>query len=133
MLMLGLLLSTVLLGTTDAAAEGTQCGPLLLGKGFRANMPGKPTKFASTAQDCCAFCHATAGCKFWTWNGLPPGNGMCYAKASSKIGESHPGMVSGGVAPGPPLPPPPPVHVTLDSAKAISTTGALMISQIQAN
>lgn len=57
-----------------------------------------------------------------TWNGPPPGNGYCYAKASNASGPGSATMVSGGVTVGPPLPPDPPAVITLVSTTAVSTT-----------
>ena len=103
-------------GGVDGATAGEvvgrgNCGQLQPGRGFGPNMPGKPTSYALTAADCCAFCHATPNCKWWTWNGPPPGNNVCYAKASNASGPSYSFMVSGGTGPGPVVPPPPPVVI----------------------
>ena len=114
------LMITVVHGA-DAGNRG-QCGTLLPGQGFAENLPGKPIKRVLSSADCCAFCHATPGCTFWTWNGLPPGNGFCYAKASNKTGGGSSSMVSGGTTPGPPLPPPPPVVVALLPGPPLSVT-----------
>jgi hypothetical protein len=106
-------LTCALLGrmvVTVAAQE--QCGTLVH-YGFGPNMPNKPMRYALTAKDCCAFCHSLEGCKFWTWNGPSPGNGYCYGKASNVRGESSNTSLSGGVAPGPPMPPPLPTHITV--------------------
>lgn len=98
------------------------CGVLLPQKGFGPNLPGKPTKYALTAAECCAFCHSTGNCSYWTWNGPPPGNGMCYAKASNAIMGGSKTMISGGVTPGPPMPPPAPATIKLVSDKVLSVT-----------
>ena len=60
-----------------------------------------------------------------TWNGAPPGNGICYGKASNASGENSPSMVSGGVTPGPAFPPPPPVQIGL-------AAGGKPVSEIEA-
>ena len=112
----------ILLPLSALAATGGQCGTLLPGQGFADNLPGKPTKLALSAADCCAFCHATPGCAYWTWNGLTPGNGLCYAKASDKSGTGSATMVSGGTTAGPPLPPPPPVAVAVQPGHFSSST-----------
>jgi hypothetical protein len=60
-----------------------------------------------------------------SWNGPPPGNGDCYAKAAnSTIRGALPGALSGSTDPskGPPLPPTPPTRLTIASPEAISTT-----------
>jgi hypothetical protein len=116
-------LTTVLaLPVAVAPSSSGQCGELIHGHGFGANLPGKPTQFASTAADCCAFCHATPKCEWWTWNGPPPANGICYAKADNKVATHSATQVSGGVTPGPPMPPAPPVAVRLHSTKVIFVT-----------
>lgn len=59
-----------------------------------------------------------------TWNGPPPGNGDCYAKAANAtLSGSSPTMISGGTSSsGPPLPPQPPTRIALVSAEPVSTT-----------
>jgi len=105
----------LLVALAVAARDDEKCGPLLWHQGYAENLPGKPLVYAESAQQCCDFCHATAGCQFWTWNGVPPGNGNCYAKASNKTegGGGSATMVSGGIGPSPPLPPPPAVKISL--------------------
>ena len=97
------------------------CGALLYGHGYSENLPGKPQSYAESAEECCAFCHATPGCHYWTWNGQPPGNGQCYAKASNKTGGHSATMISGGGRAGP-IPPPPPIEVKLVSAQVLTVT-----------
>ena len=88
---------------------GAQCGSWKFRQGYGPALPGAPSKQVATAQACCAFCHNISGCKFWTWNGAPPGgNGDCYPKAGNVSGGGSPTMVSGGVTPGLPMPPAPP-------------------------
>lgn len=67
-----------------------------------------------------ALTHCPGFCR--TWNGNPPGNGMCYAKASNASGDHSSTMVSGGVDTGPAFPPSPPVRVELVSNTAVSVT-----------
>ena len=154
-----------------SASGGQQCSLLHKGRGFGRNLDGQhgPMRYVSSAQDCCAFCHATAGCELCesrrpiacpplplpllppdpprpppattdpspllnppapapppsgTWNGPPPGNGDCYAKAANAtLSGSSPTMISGGTSSsGPPLPPQPPTRIALVSAEPISTT-----------
>lgn len=118
-----------LLASASAGVRGqATCGEALPGRGFTTNMPGKPMQYAQTAGDCCAFCHATTGCRFWTWNGPPPWNGLCYAKATNTTMAGHDGMVSGGIAPGPPLPPPRAAAITLVSTQPVAETEATYAS-----
>ena len=124
------LLMLVLPALAVAASAAAQCGALIREHGFSANLPGKPMQYCDSIQCCCDFCHATANCEWWTWNGLGAangttatagGNGYCYAKASNASGGGSPSMVSGGTTPGPPVPPPPPIVVALpNGVRAIS-------------
>ena len=96
-------------GVIGAGSAGLQCGEWKFRVGYGPALPGAPSTATHSAQACCAFCHNTSGCLYWTWNGLPPsGNYGCYAKAGNHSGGGSPSMISGGISPGLPLPPAPP-------------------------
>jgi hypothetical protein len=76
------------------------CGEWKFRVGYGPDL-GKPSTTVSSAAACCSFCHNTSGCKFWTWNGPPPGgNGGCFAKGGNDVTAGSPAMVSGGITPG---------------------------------
>ena len=89
------------------SAAPQKCGEWKFRIGYGPAAPGAPSTTVHSAAACCSFCHNTSGCKFWTWNGPPPGNGGCYAKAGNHSGGGSPSMISGGITPGPPIPPAP--------------------------
>jgi hypothetical protein len=72
-MMATLLASLVLLAGTAAAPSQPQCSLLLKGKGYSRNLDGQhgPMRFASSVQDCCAFCHATPGCSLCAFPPAP--------------------------------------------------------------
>ena len=68
-----------------AAAGGAQCGELVYGRGFGANLPGKPQHFAASAQGCCAFCHATPN---WPAK-LPPPPRASHGESEPRATDIH--------------------------------------------
>ena len=52
-------------GSASGGGQQQQCSLLHKGRGFGRNLDGQhgPMRYVSSAQDCCAFCHATAGCE----------------------------------------------------------------------
>lgn len=94
--------------SVPAKHDDAACGHWKVGVGYGPAAPGAPSMTVRSAAECCSWCHNISGCKFWTWNGPPPGNHGCYAKAGNQSGGGSATMVSGGTTLGPPMHPVPP-------------------------